>query len=182
MAVAGTMALVVAMPAAFADDRVCRGTIGARTVDGNVIVPQSATCNLNGTRVKGNVLVRSNARLYAKTVRVDGNIQSQGFRVVSVVQRSFVDGDIQLKNGRSGGTGNIRATTIEGNLQLEQNLARLVAGANVIDGDLQAFKNRGGLSINNNRMDGNLQCKQNNPAPTGSGNRADSKEGQCSRL
>jgi hypothetical protein len=49
-----------------ADERVCRGTIGAVTVD-NVRVPQEATCRLNGTRVKGTVTVKRRAVLIART-------------------------------------------------------------------------------------------------------------------
>jgi hypothetical protein len=41
-----------------AEERVCRGSIGAKTVD-NLRVPQGATCTLNGTYVKGRS--RSNA-------------------------------------------------------------------------------------------------------------------------
>ena len=41
---------------ALAEERVCRGTIGAVTVD-NLRVPQGATCTLNGTYVKGTVKV-----------------------------------------------------------------------------------------------------------------------------
>jgi hypothetical protein len=178
----GLLALTMMASAALADDWVCRGTIGKVKIDGNVIVPAGATCKLNGTRVDGNVEVRGNARLYASGVRVDGNVQSQGFRVVHVTQRSYVDGDIQLENGRSGGNARILASTIDGNLQVKQNRARLVIRGDVVRGDLQAFQNRGGVVIQNNRIAENLQCKQNNPAPTGGNNRAGDKEGQCARL
>jgi hypothetical protein len=43
-------------PAALAEEKVCRGSIGARTVD-NLRVPQGATCTLNGTFVKGTIKV-----------------------------------------------------------------------------------------------------------------------------
>lgn len=178
---ASIMALAVAMPAALADDTVCRGTIGARSVD-NVKVPQNATCYLNGTDVQGNVAVKSGAKLYATNVDVEGNIQSEGFQVVQVKQGSFVDGDIQLKNGRSGGSSLISASIIDGNLQLEENRAKMTANSNTIRGDFQAFKNRGGLSFNNNRISQTFQCKENSPAPTGGGNTAGDKEDQCARL
>jgi hypothetical protein len=179
---ASIVALAVAMPAAFADDRVCRGTIGKATIDGNVIVPKNATCKLNGTKVKGNVEVKSGAKLYASAVRVDGNIQSEGFQVVQVKQGSFVDGDVQLKKGRSGGNSLISASTTDGNLQLEENRASIKANGNTILGDFQAFKNTGGLFFNNNRISQNFQCKENDPAPTGSGNTAGDKEDQCAGL
>ncbi len=178
---ASVIALAVAMPTAMADDRICRGTIGKTTTD-NIVVPQGATCNLNGTKVEGNVKVKSGAKLYASAVRVDGNIQSEGFRVVQVKNNSFVGGDIQLKKGQSGGSSLISASKIDGNLQLEENRAKMTANSNTIQGDFQAFKNRGGLSFNNNRISQNFQCKENNPAPTGGGNTAGDKEDQCARL
>ena len=48
-------AALAAAPSAFAEERSCRGTLGAITVD-NLRVPQGATCTLNGTRVKGTVI------------------------------------------------------------------------------------------------------------------------------
>jgi hypothetical protein len=62
-AMAGT---VLTAPAAYADDRICRGTIGAQHLDDNVIVPKGATCTLVGTRIDGNVFVRGDATLFAK--------------------------------------------------------------------------------------------------------------------
>jgi hypothetical protein len=54
-------ALLASVAAAFAapaqaEERTCRGTLGRVTVD-NLRVPASATCILNGTRVKGTVKV-----------------------------------------------------------------------------------------------------------------------------
>lgn len=39
-------------PAASAGDFECRGTLGAVTVVGSVIVPDDATCTLDGTSVR----------------------------------------------------------------------------------------------------------------------------------
>jgi len=47
-------------PVALAEETVCKGTIGGKTVD-NVKVPQDATCVLDGTKVKGTVKVNRNA-------------------------------------------------------------------------------------------------------------------------
>jgi hypothetical protein len=40
----------------------------------NVLVPDGASCTMNGTRVEGNIVVKTGARLQATNVRVDGNI------------------------------------------------------------------------------------------------------------
>jgi hypothetical protein len=175
------LALTVAMPAALAEERVCRGTIGPTTVD-NLRVPQGATCTLDGTKVQGTVKVESRAKLYAEGIRVIGNVQSEGFKVVSLSGGSRVGGSVQLENGRSDGLGRVISTRINGDLQFFSNEARMVARNDTILANLQAVSNTGGLVIKDNRIAENLQCKQNNPPPTGGGNTAGDKEGQCARL
>jgi hypothetical protein len=76
-AAAGIMAMALSVAlllpaAAQAEERVCRGALGAITVD-NLRVPQNATCELTGTRVKGTIKVQRNAVLRAAQVRVIGN-------------------------------------------------------------------------------------------------------------
>ena len=181
MALASVLALTMAATAALAEERVCRGTIGATTVD-NLLVPSGATCTLNGTKVEGTVKVESGARLYAEGIRVIGNVQSEGFKVVSLKAGSRVGGSVQLENGRSGGLGRVASTKINGDLQFFSNSARMVARGNTILANLQAVSNTGGLVIENNDIAENLQCKQNNPPPTGGGNTAGDKEDQCARL
>ena len=73
---AAPMLLLPAGPAS-AEERVCRGTIGATTVD-NLLVPQYASCVLLGTRVKGTIKVEFNATLRAEDVVVIGNALSRG--------------------------------------------------------------------------------------------------------
>ncbi len=178
---ASLLALVVAAPAALAEEGVCRGTIGATTVD-NLRVPTGATCTLNGTKVKGTIKVENGAKLYANGVRVIGNIQSEGFQTVSVKEGSTVGGSVQLENGLRDGSGRVLNTRINGDLQFFSNRARMIARGNTILANLQANQNKGGLVIKNNRISENLQCKQNNPPPTGGSNTAGDKEGQCARL
>ena len=181
VALAGVLALTVMAPAALAEERVCRGTIGAKTVD-NLLVPQGAACTLNGTRVEGTIKVENNAKLTANGVRVIGNIQSEGFQAIAVKKGSKVGGSVQLKNGQEGGSGKVASTRINGDLQFEANEASIVARNNTILGNLQAVQNTGGLVIENNTIAENLQCKENNPPPTGGGNKAGDKEDQCAAL
>ena len=181
IAFAGVLALTVMAPGALAEERVCRGTIGATTVD-NLLVPSGAACTLNGTRVEGTIKVENEAKLYANGVRVIGNIQSEGFQAITVRDGSRVGGSVQLNNGQSAGSGKVVSTRIIGDLQFEASEARMVARKNTILGNLQAVQNTGGLVIENNQIAENLQCKENNPPPTGGGNRAGDKEGQCADL
>jgi len=174
-------ALLAVAPAAQAEERVCRGTIGTTTVD-NLLVPQGATCTLNGTRVEGTVQVQRNATLFANGIRVKGNVQSEGFKNIVLRRDSVVVGSVQLENGLAGGSGRVLNTRINGDLQFFQNEARMVARGNTILAHFQANQNKGGLVIKDNRIAENLQCQSNNPPPTGGGNTAGEKEGQCARL
>jgi hypothetical protein len=175
------LASAVFAPAAQAEERVCRGTIGATTVD-NLRVPQGASCTLNGTRVEGTVKVEQHARLTANGIRVKGNIQSEGFKNIVLRQASVVVGSVQLENGLSDGSGRVINTRINGDLQFFSNEARMIARGNTILANFQANQNMGGLVIENNRVAENLQCQSNSPPPTGGNNTAGDKEGQCARL
>jgi hypothetical protein len=175
------LTLAVFAPAAQAEERVCRGTIGATTVD-NLRVPQGASCTLNGTRVEGTVKVERNAKLFANGIRVKGNVQSEGFKNIVLRQGSVVVGSVQLDNGLRDGSGKVLNTRINGDLQFFSNYAHMIARGNTILANFQANQNKGGLVIENNRIAENLQCQSNNPRPTGGGNTAGDKEGQCARL
>ena len=144
--------------AAPAEERTCRGTLGAVTVV-NLRVPQGATCTLAGTRIKGKVRVLARATLLATNIHVVGDLQAENHQRV-VVRRSRVGGSIQIVQG--GGS------TVTGN---------------TVKGDIQFFENRRAIVIKGNRVDGNLQCKENRRAPTGGQNRVGgTKEDQCRRL
>jgi len=149
---------VLALPAA-AEERSCRSALGAVTVD-NLLVPQGATCTLNGTYVKGTIKVARDATLRANAVRVIGNIQAENHRHVAVTGGSRVNGSLQVKQG---GGADVRNSSF--------------------GSDVQFFTNSGAISIVANRIDGNLQCKENRPAPTGGSNVVQgNKEDQCARL
>ncbi|HSF99375.1 MAG TPA: hypothetical protein VLA55_11830 [Ornithinibacter sp.] len=154
-----TASTIAFVPSAAAEERTCRGAIGATTLD-NVRVPTGATCTLTGTVLKGTLKVEQGGTLLATRVRVTGNVQSEGHRYVRVLDSS-VGGSIQLKQGSA--------------LDLRRN---------VVTGDIQLFTNTSGAKyVYSNRVNGNLQCKENRPAPVGSGNIVGgNKEDQCARL
>lgn len=176
-AVAGAMLLPAGQ--ALAEERVCRGTIGAATVD-NLRVPQDATCTLNRTYVKGTVKVERGATLKAFGIRVIGNVQAENARNVVVREGSRIGGSVQIVQG---GAAQILRNRINGDILFDVQDRALRANRNVVGGNLQAFQNTGGVEIRNNRIDGNLQCKENRPAPVGGGNIVQgNKEDQCRRL
>jgi hypothetical protein len=170
-------ALVPAM--AGAEERKCRGSLGAVTVD-NLKVPEGATCILTGTKVKGTIKVKDDATLRARAVRVIGNVQAEGARRVNVVDSSKVGGSVQVKQG---GAAKVLGSRVKGDIQYDDNSRLLKANRNNVGGSIQVMQNFGGVRIYNNVIDGNLQCKQNKPKPVGGGNVVGgNKEDQCTRL
>jgi hypothetical protein len=180
MALMASLVAVALMPlVARAEETVCRGTIGARTLD-NVKVPQGASCTLNGTKVKGTIKVNKNARLEAVDVNVIGNVQGEGARTVIVRKTSRVGGSVQVVQGRKAKVANSK---VNGDILYDDQNARVSAVGNNVGGNVQAFQNTGGTRIAGNVIDGNLQCKENKPAPTGGNNRVKgNKEDQCKNL
>jgi hypothetical protein len=171
--------LVLGIGAARAEERVCRGSLGAITVD-NLRVPKDATCTLQGTRVQGTVKVEANATLRATDVRVIGNVQAENARLVVLRRGSRVGGSIQVVQG---GGARVVGSNVQGDILFDENDRALEALRNTIGGNLQAFQNTGGVEIRGNQIDGNLQCKENQPRPTGGGNIVQgNKEDQCARL
>jgi hypothetical protein len=172
--------LSVLLPAnAAAEERTCRGTIGAATVD-NLRVPQGATCVLEGTRVEGTAKVERDAVLRAKGVRVIGNVQGENAHRVKVVQESRVGGSVQVVQGHAAKVADSR---IKGDILYDENNGPLRVLRSRVGEDVQAFQNTGGVRIEGNVIDGNLQCKTNNPPPTGGGNTVHgNKEDQCAGL
>jgi hypothetical protein len=173
----GALGLIPA--GAAAEERTCRGEIGAKRLD-NVRVPQGAKCVLNGTRTNGTVLVERNAILRAIDVRVNGNVQGEGARRVAVVRGSRVGGSVQAVQGHAA---RVRQSHVEGDILYDENSGPLRVVKNRVNGSVQAFQNTGGVRIFQNVIDANLQCKENQPAPTGGGNVVGgTKEDQCAGL
>lgn len=171
--------VLLAAPAALAEERVCRGTIRAVTVD-NLRVPDYASCVLLGTRVKGTIKVELQASLRAEDVVVIGNVQAENSKSVRVLEGSRVGGSVQVKQG---GAATVSDTRVDGDIQYDSNTGALRALRNRVGGSIQVFQNSGGVEIRRNTIDGNLQCKSNAPRPVGGGNVVGgNKEDQCARL
>jgi hypothetical protein len=172
--------LAGALPAvAHAEERVCRGAIGARTLD-NVRVPTGATCTLTRTVVKGTINVQRGGTLVANNVRVVGNVQAEGARNVVIRRASRVGGSVQVKQG---GRASVLGSRITGDIQYDANRGLLLANWNRVGGSIQVVGNRGGARIFRNVVNGNLQCKENAPRPRGDNNRVGgNKEDQCRRF
>jgi hypothetical protein len=178
------LATAVAPSPASAEERTCRGTLRAVTVD-NLRVPQDATCELVRTYVKGTITVQRNATLIARGVRVIGNVQAENAKNVvvtyrrssGIVYRSRIGGSVQVKQG---GAATVRRARVTGDIQYDANRRYLRANRNKVGGSIQVVGNSGGAEIFRNVINGNLQCKENSPAPIGGGNVVGgNKEDQC---
>ena len=180
-AAAGLAACAVALvlpAAATAEERTCRGAIGAATVD-NLRVPEGATCTLRGTQIQGTVKVERDAVL-----RASGSASSATSRRRCAPRRrargARIGGSVQVKQG---GAARVTGSVIEADIQLDANARRRWCAGTPSAARSRSFGNRGGATVAGNRVDGNLQCKENEPAPVGGGNVVDgNKEDQCARL
>ncbi len=180
-AVLSLSSLLVGTPVALAEDTQCRGTIGNVLIDGNLIVPDGASCSLDGTTVRGDVTVKSRANLMVNGANISGSIQSEGANKIDINSNTRTGNNVLLRRGVEV---SIDGATITGDLQLEANTGPVRVESNTIIGNLQAKSNKdgGSIIISSNQIGNNLQCQDNNPAPTGGGNTAKQKEGQCENL
>ena len=160
--IGGTIALAcLGLSTAALADRKCSGTIGAVTVDDNVVV-QNASCTLSGTIVKGNVLVYSGGKLKTLGAQIDGNIQAKDAISITVEPNTYVDGDIQLEN--LSGTTKVTYSEVTGNIQLKYNRRGVTVNYNTVNGDIQFEELKASKYVANvryNTVGGNVQMTKN---------------------
>jgi hypothetical protein len=203
-------ALMLPGPALANNVRCENEALPAVNINGNLVVPSGAFCNLNGTHVTGNATVKAGppepsepTSLSSNGATIDGNVNVQqnaqfaaftgstiGGNVhcnqceVADVQDSTVKGN-QLDNGVSEGAF-IRNSHIFGNLRIHHGTDFFATGfhidGNTIGGNLEFNQNTGLSDISGNKVTGNLQCNNNMPPPTGGGNTARQLQGQCALL
>jgi hypothetical protein len=180
MVLIATAITAMAVPhVAIAEEKICRGTIGSKTLD-NVKVPEGETCTLKGTKVKGTIKINNGARLEAIDVNVVGNVQGENARNVIVRKDSRVGGSVQVVQGRKA---TVADSKVEGDVLYDDQSGEVIVRGSAVGGNVQAFQNTGGVQIQGNVIDGNLQCKENKPAPTGGNNEVKgNKEDQCKKL
>jgi hypothetical protein len=92
VAAAGLAALSPAVAAG--SGVVCDGTVGRRMVD-RVVIPNGATCRLNGTTVQQNVVVGPRASLVTNNARLLGSVQAterpRSVRILDTNVRGNID-------------------------------------------------------------------------------------------
>jgi hypothetical protein len=158
----------------------CTGRVGDVSVNGDVMVPAGAACQLIGTTVGGNVSVGAGARLFARSVDVDGDIEGERTGTVEVTEGSEVGGNMQLD---SGGTVLVSGSHVDGDLAWEEQQGFLIARDNSVGGNVELDANTGGAELVGNTISGDLSCEENRPTPRGGHNRVSGDEDdQCHDL
>ncbi|HEY2530799.1 MAG TPA: tannase/feruloyl esterase family alpha/beta hydrolase [Xanthobacteraceae bacterium] len=170
-------ALIVALPALVggasavrAADTTCTGTLTG-TIDGNVVVPDGASCTLSDATVAGNVQVLQNASLTADATQqpttIDGNVHADhcGFAVLE--GGVTVTGNVRIEQcvEQSGFVG--PGIKIGGNFECTNNPGACEADLGDVHGNLQIDGNSGASAdISLVSVGGNLRCQGNRPIPT----------------
>jgi hypothetical protein len=124
-----TLAVLVAfagaLPAVADDDdesTECAGVFGPVEVDGDLVVPEGATCDLQGTTVNGDVLVERDASLFADRADIGGRTRDDD------------DGDLRLEENAYA---DLLTTSVDGSTRLSSSLG-LFARASTLDGGIES--------------------------------------------
>ncbi|HSO50639.1 MAG TPA: hypothetical protein VLS86_08825, partial [Acidimicrobiia bacterium] len=165
MVLIAVVVALFALPASEAQaapDTECRGTIFAVMIEGKIVVPDGAECELVGTTVDGSIIVGVGSTLIANGIEVlkPGTIpiQASGFTRLEVtglrkfvgpgdpeeLQPSEVLGSIQAVGG---GTVIISDTILGGALQISDNSDSVLITDTFAEGAVQLGKNTGEVSV-----------------------------------
>ena len=189
--------VLAAVPAARADDTSCTEPLSG-AINGNVVVPEGATCSLHDATVTGNVLVGKGARLLmiAGPVTIAGDLLGIQCDAVEIHPEPSstvsIGGSVGLLfcTGQTGLIGYkidppVNGLIIHGNFLCQFNSAPCDAWRGSIGGNANVSQNSGGESVVlGNEIDGNLVCLGNTAVIDGGiPNRvAGRKLGQCADL
>jgi len=170
-------ALIMAIPALVggasavrAADTTCTRTLTG-TIDGNVVVPDGASCTLSDATVAGNVRVLQNASLTVDATQqpttIDGNVHADHCAFALLEGGVTVTGNVRIGHcaEQSGFVG--PGIKIGGNFECTNNPGACEADLGDVHGNLQIDGNSGASAdISLVWVDGNLRCQGNTPMPT----------------
>jgi len=160
------------------------------TVDGNLQVTGDGMFTVTSCSViKGNLQIQSipagsvTNQVCGSTVNGNLEFQDNGTAVLigaaspAICLGNFIDGNLTIQSNTAAvsAVGN----TVKGNLTVQSNTAATVVDNNTVSGNLQDQSNTASTQVFTNVIGGNLQC-QSNTTISGGGNKAKSKQGQCS--
>ena len=161
-AVAGLTA--VAPATAASSETVCDGSLGRRMVE-RVVVPNGATCRLNGTTVRQNVVVGNGESLVARNAQILGSVQAtKGPRTVRLLDTDVV-GNIHVREATGtiliGNAGCGLDPSAGNNIQLVDNSGPIGLCRMRIRGNVHAINNSGTVFMLRNRVGNNVHARGN---------------------
>jgi feruloyl esterase len=172
------LALGLAVPAAFAGvsaahaaNTICTSTLTG-TINGNVVVPNSASCTLSDATVRGDVRILESASLTVdatqQSTTIDGNVQASHCAATLIRGGVTVTGSVQIRQcvQPSGFVG--PGIKIGGDFECINNGGGCQAALGNVRGFVQIQGNSSGApsDISLVSVGGSLQCHGNTPAPT----------------
>ena len=173
------------VPAARAQDVSCTGLMsggpsGPLNINGNVTVPNNASCTLNFVNVKGNVQAGKGSSLlitaYTEPSTIGGNVHANQCFSALLEGNVTVGGNVQIQQCTGTGPNGFQGPdiVINGNFQCQGNssfnYAPCLAWLGKVHGDVQIQSNSSttapGPDVSLVTVGGNLHCQQNSPATT----------------
>ena len=152
---------------------------GPVTVNGNLqVLSNSASTTMSYVTVSGSLQAESNSAPVSVTYdKVQGAIQVQSNSSTVSVANDTTQGAMQVQSNTSSVA--VTANTVTGALQVQDNKSTVTVTGNTVTGALQVESNTGpSTTVSNNTVTSTLQCSGNTTI-TGSGNKAQTKQGQC---
>ena len=168
----------VGAPAAQAQNVTCVGTLGSGSkvtnINGNVTVPDSASCTLNFVNVKGNVQTGRGSTLvitaYNEPSTISGNVLANHCGSALLEGNVTVGGDVLIQGCSGYGPNGFQGpdVVINGNFQCEgnsMNAAACLAWLGKVYGNVQIQNNVSTTpsDVSLVAIRGNLQCQHNSP-------------------
>ena len=201
----GTVTGLVTAPAAGAE-AVCNTTFQGATIEGDLVVPAGADCQLLlGTVVHGSVVVRDGGALFVNRSSIEGNLGAEGGHLTLRIGRvsgnlTARHGSFAMLGGDIGGTVLLEGLLPTPNLVVSGLLTGHFTGDVILRGmsmsdkpfsisdsffdrSLLVYGNQVPVEITFNRVGGVMACDGNVPPPTGHDNTAVlGKLGQCASV
>lgn len=181
---AATAAIFAAAPSAFAADATCSGTLGSNTypatvtnINGNVVVPNGASCTLYFVNVSGNVQVGRGSTLlvdgYNEPSTIAGNVQANGCAAALLEGTILVGGNLQIEFCTGSGPNGFQGpdVVIKGNFLCQgnsSNASPCLAWLGKVYGNVEIAHNMSTTPSDVSLVDvsGKLSCEQNAQTPT----------------
>lgn len=184
VALAAATMLFAGAPAARAAATTCAGTLGGNAypaavtnINGNVVVPDGASCTLYFINVSGNVQVGRGSTLivngYNEPSTIAGNVEANGCTSALIEGTVLIGGNLQIQLCTGSGPNGFQGpdVVVKGNFLCQgnsSNAAPCLAWLGKVDGNVQIAHNMSVTPADVSLVDisGNLSCQGNALVPT----------------